>query len=135
MHASAVAWCGKGILLHGASGAGKSSLTARLLAMGGYLVADDLVRVQAQDRSLYASAVAADGLIELRGGGIFRLATIKGVRVSLWVELEPGSGGERLPERRCTHLLGVDLPLLVVDGHDPAAPDRILIALVAIRTA
>ena len=133
LHASAVVWCGQGVLLRGRPGAGKSTVTAGLMAMGAYLVADDLVRVEHRGRALYAGAVAAHGLIELRGSGIFRLATTQGVRVRLCVELEPSSRSERLPARRCTSLLGVDMPLLVIDGRDPASTTRILIALTALR--
>ena len=44
LHASAVLWHGRGVLIRGASrAAGKSSLALRLLAAGAMLVADDLV--------------------------------------------------------------------------------------------
>ena len=43
LHASAVALDGRGALLLGASGAGKSGLALRLMALGARLVADDRV--------------------------------------------------------------------------------------------
>lgn len=133
LHASAVAWCGRGVLLRGRSGSGKSALSARMLAAGAWLVADDLVRLSRRRGALYAASVAADGLIELRGSGIFHVATMQGVRLGLCVDLQSGPEGERLPVRVHASFLDLDLPLLVVDGHDPAAVARILVALTAAR--
>lgn len=134
LHASAVAWAGRGVLLLGPSGAGKSGLLARLLAAGAWLVADDLVRVTRRGGTLSAEAVSPAGLIELRGNGIFRLANTERVRVSLCVELLPtGTERERLPERRTTVIADVAVPVLSLDAGDPAAVACILIALAACR--
>lgn len=134
LHASAAAWVGRGVLILGPPGAGKSALLARLLAAGAWLVADDLVRLTRRGNTLYAGAVSPPGLIELRGGGIFRLANTERARVSLCVELQRADPGrERLPEREATRIAGVELPVLPVDGGDPAAVARILIALAARR--
>ena len=48
----AVAWCGRGILLLGAPGSGKTALCLELLAAGAYLVADDLVRLEPRGGTL-----------------------------------------------------------------------------------
>ena len=88
----------RGILILGAAGGGKTALCLELMAAGAYLVADDLVRLEPRGGVLHASAAGATGLIELRGNGIFRVATSDGVRVSLCVELQAWSGQERLPE-------------------------------------
>ena len=134
LHASVASWSGRGILLRGAPGSGKSALLARLLEAGAYLVADDVARVERHGTVLRATGVATPGLIELRGNGIFRLATTVGVPVSLCVELGAGRERERLPPRRRTAAIaGVDVPLLAVDGGDPAAVACILIALAARR--
>ena len=132
LHASVAAWCGHGVLLRGPSAAGKSALLARLLAAGAYLVADDLVQLTPGPGRLYASAVAETGLIELRGNGIFRLATTVGVAVTLCVELGVDLKGERLPEHGTVVIAGVEIPRLRVDGG-AAALAQILIALTARR--
>ena len=43
LYGTAVAWHGRGILLRGSSGAGKSDLALRVIAAGGMLLADDQV--------------------------------------------------------------------------------------------
>ena len=98
IHASLTVWCRRGILILGAAGGGKTALCLELMTAGAYLVADDLVRLEPRGGVLHASAAGATGLIELRGNGIFRVATSDGVRVSLCVELQAWSGQERLPE-------------------------------------
>ncbi len=133
VHASAAAWAGRGVLLLGPPGSGKSAVLARLLAAGAHLVADDVVRLERRGEVLYAEGVSAAGLIELRGNGIFRLTTTGGAVVNLCVELEANPGRERLPERRTTTILGMALPVLRLDGDDPAAVARIMLALAARR--
>ena len=92
------------ILLTGAPGSGKSSLLLQLLAAGGQLVADDLVRLDRRGEALQVTAAGAPGLIELRGNGIFRTSTTAGVQVSLCVELNAGPAAERLPETAVTRV-------------------------------
>ena len=111
---------------------GLPDILARLLAAGAYLVADDLVQLTPGSGRLYATAVAETGLIELRGNGIFRLATTVGVAVTLCVELGVDLKGERLPEHGTVVIAGVEIPRLRVDGG-AAALAQILIALTARR--
>ena len=66
IHASCVAFRGKGVLLLGPSGAGKSSLALQLMDGGARLVADDRCDLSARGGKLYAAAPASiAGLIEL----------------------------------------------------------------------
>ena len=132
LHASAAAWCGRGILVRGASGSGKSALITDLLAAGAHLVADDLVQVERRRGGLYATAVTETGLIELRGNGIFRLATTVGVQVTLCVELAVGFESERLPACATVPIAGVELPRLLLRSDAPAAA-QVLLALTARR--
>lgn len=133
LHASMVALFGRGVLIQGASAAGKSALTARLLVAGAWLVADDVVRVTRCGDALHGAARRMAGLIELRGSGIFQLATMVTQAVTLCVELQPDGERERLPVRRSRSLLGIELPLLLLDARDAAAEARIMIALAARR--
>ena len=116
----------------GPSGAGKSALIADLLAAGAHLVADDLVQIERRHDCLYATAVAETGLIELRGNGIFRLATTVGVPVTLCVELAVGFESERLPACATVPIAGVELPRLLLRSDAPAAA-QVLLALTARR--
>src|SRR5262245_61986603 len=71
VHGSAVAWGGRGLLILGASGRGKSALALALTATGAALVADDRVEIVRRGRALVARAPAAlAGLVEARGIGI-----------------------------------------------------------------
>jgi HPr kinase/phosphorylase len=135
IHASAVAWAGSGILVLGAPGSGKSTLVAQLLAMGAYLVADDLVRLVNRAGVLVASGSGSGvvGLIELRGNGIFRVATTNEVPVSLCVELTSAPERDRLPERTAVRLAGVEIALLQAGSASRLAAGQILLALGARR--
>ena len=99
------------------------------MTAGAYLVADDLVRLEPRGGVLHASAAGATGLIELRGNGIFRVATSDGVRVSLCVELQAWSGQERLPETSVIRLAGVDVPLLRLPAGGVVKAGAVLLAL------
>ena len=141
LHASAVAWHGRGVLLRGPPGSGKSSLALRLLAAGAVLVADDLVTVaRASGGRLRARAVREPGLIEARGLGIFRLVAAAEATLALVVEL--GGAGwdrERLPPTSggTTLLLGTSLPVIAMEAGGTAAdaPALVLLALAAARAA
>ena len=88
-----------GVLLLGKSGAGKSDLALRLIALGATLVADDRTDLYVWRRKLYARAPARlAGLMEVRGVGILRLPYATHARVALAVEL--GRDTARLPDHR-----------------------------------
>ncbi len=88
-----------GILLLGHSGAGKSDLALRLIALGATLVADDRTDLTVWRGKLYARAPARlAGLIEVRGVGIIELTHAPRARVALVVEV--GAGSQRLPSHR-----------------------------------
>jgi len=90
---------GAGVLLVGGSGAGKSDLALRLIAMGARLVADDRTDLFVARGRLFARAPKRiAGLIEVRGVGVLRLPRAAQAQVTLVAEL--GRGGPRLPAHR-----------------------------------
>ena len=135
LHASAVVWHGRGVLLCGPSGSGKSTLSLRLIQAGARLVADDVVTVTAERGRLLARGPGPSGLIEARGLGIFRLAATAAAPLALAVDLVPSAELERLPEARSETLLGITLPHIAVDAGAAGAPARILLALTAHHVA
>lgn len=123
VHASCVAFGGRGVLILGPSGAGKSALALQLMGLGADLVADDRVALSVQNGGLVASAPPGlPPLIEARGIGLLRALLQPEARVVLAVDLgriEP----DRLPPLRQMRLLDVAIPLVLgpVSGHFPAA--------------
>jgi HPr kinase/phosphorylase len=123
VHASAVAWEGRALLVRGKSGSGKSALSLALMAMGCDLVGDDRVTLQEEGGQLFAAPVPTiTGLIEARGVGILHAAHVERARVVCVVNLDHVET-DRLPENRSITLLGCQLPLIYrVEGpHWPAS--------------
>lgn len=116
VHATCVAVQGNGVLLIGASGAGKSALALQMMALGAQLVADDRVNLMAQDNHVMASAVPQiHGLIEARGIGLLRAEPVGPVRLSYVVDLD-GHEPARLPDPEEVRVLRQTVPLLRAAG-------------------
>lgn len=112
LHASCVALEGRGLLISGASGRGKSALALQLMAYGAQLVADDRVLLQLLDGQLIARAPEPiRGLIEARGMGLLHAQIRSPVPVTVLVDLDQ-TETDRLPRRQTTSLLGQSLPLV-----------------------
>lgn len=113
LHATTVAAGGRGLVILGPSGSGKSSLALQLMAWGAKLVADDTTRLSLRGNDLHASAAPAmRGVIEARGVGLLRAASVAGAAVTLAVDLA-GTETERLPPRRHISLLDQEIPLIL----------------------
>lgn len=119
----------RGVMILGASGAGKSDLALRLTGRGWRLVSDDYTQVWPSAGALYARAPAAiAGRIEVRGLGIVSAATRPLVRVALALDCAPGPL-ERLPEPQQRDFVGVRLPFLTLDPRPASAVDVVAAAL------
>jgi HPr kinase/phosphorylase len=118
IHATCVGREGMGLLLVGPSGAGKSDLALRLIDRGFVLVAVDRVRLTG---GMAGSVEGWDGLIEIRGLGIVRLAAAGPVRVVLALDL--AAVPERLPARVRHHNFetGLAVPVLAFDPRPASA--------------
>lgn len=130
LHASAVALMGRGLLIRGASGRGKSSLALQLIALGATLVADDRVVVSRDGGYVRLSAPdAIRGRIEARGVGILNAATAQDAPLAAVVDLDTAES-ERLPPHRVTNIMGVAVALIHNCAHPsfPAALRQYLIA-------
>ena len=135
IHASCVAINGKGVLILGESGSGKSDLALRLMDEGARLVADDRTELSIERGGLCARAPKSiAGLIEVRGFGIVAQPFAAKARIALPVQLDPRP--QRLPKPVIyappapLKLAGM-VPLLLLDGRLPSAPAKIRLALAA----
>jgi len=126
VHASCVCIGGKGVLLLGESGSGKSDLALRLIDGGATLVADDQVRVSLSDGQLSASAPdTIRGMIEARGIGILSVDYEDNIPLALAVKLVAREAVERLPETAFWSCHGMQLPLLSLHAFDKSTPAKI----------
>lgn len=135
IHASAVAVEGRGILIRGASGSGKSSLVLGLIDRdpgSTRLVADDRVALDVDGGRLVASAPEAiAGKLEVRGIGIVEIPHLAACPVALVVDIRPLTECDRMPAAaaRTTTLLGIALPRLDLPAGAVDGPARVRFAL------
>lgn len=131
VHATAVALDGRGLLLCGPSGSGKSSLAARLIDLHhAQLVADDRVRVAVADNTVTAAPhPELAGLLELRGLGLIRLPHRAVVPLHLAVELVAAEAVPRMAEPAHREVAGIELPLLHLHAHHATTPLTLVHAL------
>lgn len=127
VHGSVVAISGHGVLLLGSSGSGKSDLALRLIDSGAVLVADDRVLLEPQGGSLIASTPEKlQGLLEIRGAGVYELPHEQWIPLKLVVKLvPPGQGVPRYPEEEAYTLFGIDVPVIYTSVTHASAPAMI----------
>ncbi|MDT9597741.1 HPr kinase/phosphorylase [Sphingosinicella rhizophila] len=130
LHASCIAIGGRGVLISGPSGSGKSDLALRLIDRGATLVSDDYVLVHAKGGRLVASAPERiAGKIEIRGLGLIHFPALDDVPVCLLADLERPI--ERLPEPgECTIVAGLSLPVVSIRALEASAPIKLEMALI-----
>jgi serine kinase of HPr protein (carbohydrate metabolism regulator) len=128
LHATCVSIAGRGVLIQGESGSGKSDLALRLIDRGALLVSDDYTLTHRTCGALVAQAPATiAGKIEVRGVGIIEVPHIDQVPVSLLVTI--GDSVERLPEPQVRQIAGVDIPLVALSALEASAPIKVEMAL------
>ena len=135
IHGTAVLAGASGILIRGASGAGKSGLAAALIERGARLIADDRAHVAAWNGRLLVSAPAAiAGQMEMRGRGIERFPHERSAVVRLLVDILPTDAFERMPEpsRMSAEISGLTLPRQIVTGDIQKAVMLVRAALEAL---
>lgn len=146
IHATAVAINGRAVLLKGKSGAGKSDLALRLLALPRdalrafgqpvcdvRLIADDRVIIEKEDRQLIAKRPPVlHGKLEVRGVGIIDVSHVMdSAPLALLVTLAAPQDVPRLPEADHEMILDIAVPVVHVAPFEASAPLKIALALSA----
>ncbi|MCW1403642.1 HPr kinase/phosphatase C-terminal domain-containing protein [Novosphingobium sp. MW5] len=120
---------GRGVLIEGAPGSGKSSLALALIDRGAMLVGDDGVALEAANGRLLASpAPATAGLIEVRNVGLVPMPFTTRAEISLVIALDPEAPRfiDRAEERE---VIGLTLPLVRLWPDSPVLALRAELAL------
>lgn len=121
-NATCVAVDGRGLLIQGPPGSGKSSLALGLIDRGAVLVGDDGVVAELRGERLWAHPPPnIAGKLEIRGVGIVELPT-QAAPLVLLLSLEQVS--TRLPDPETVDIEGVRLPRLRFRANDPLAALR-----------
>lgn len=130
VHGTCVAIQGRGVLLRGPSGGGKSDLALRLIDGGALLVADDQTRLERHGQSLIASPPETiAGMLEVRGLGLVRLPYLERVPLDLVIDLVTPSEVERLPEPNALELLGLAIRHLRLAPLEASAAAKVRLAM------
>jgi serine kinase of HPr protein (carbohydrate metabolism regulator) len=136
LHATALVIGGKGVIVFGASGAGKTSLALEILRearrdkIDAQLVADDRVDVTLVEGRLQASApVVLAGYVEVRGSGVHEIDHANSASLDLAVALVDAETAERIaPAEPCEVAYGVFLPVLRLPIGDTGPQVRAVLA-------
>lgn len=146
VHGTCVALGGRGALLRGPSGSGKSDLAMRFISLFGFgsgsgaegdarnacLVADDQVLLMRVGKKVQARAPRTIcGQMEVRGIGIVDVAHDVASSLVLIVDLVAAQDVPRMPPDPlpCEEVQGVALPVLKLNPFEISAPVKLKIAL------
>ena len=112
IHGNAIAVGGRGFLILGASGSGKSGLALRMIALGAELISDDRVILERSvDTVLMSAPQTLVGKIEARFVGILNVPTRKNAVLHHVIDLDSGPR-ERLPQLQHCDVLGLRIELI-----------------------
>ncbi|KAB2700792.1 HPr kinase/phosphorylase [Ochrobactrum sp. Kaboul] len=121
LHATTVQLRGKGVMIMGRSGAGKTELALTLVERAylrgeqAFLVSDDRTMLRADDNRLIASAPASlAGGVEIRGAGLFRVPFVASATLDLVIWLVAREEAERYPGGGSWSFEAIDLPRLLL---------------------
>lgn len=129
LQAGCVAIAGRGILIEGCTGSGKSSLALALIDRGAALVGDDGVVLTVIAGELWAAPHPnTAGLLEVRNLGVLHFPALPGVRVCLKLKLDPDAP-RYIDRAECESMDLVDIPLVRLWPDSPVLALRAELAL------
>ncbi len=126
--ATCVAIGGRGVLIEGPPGAGKSGLALELIDRGAVLVGDDGVRLERRGETLWALPPPnIRGLLEARNLGLLTFPATE-APVALRLVLDPNAP-RFIDTAEVAEIAGVPIPLLAFDPRIAPAAVRAELAL------
>jgi HPr kinase/phosphorylase len=133
IHATTVSLDGRGVILRGPSGSGKSDLALRLINEDALLVADDQTILFIEDGRLMAQAPKEiAGKMEVRGVGIVHLGPPAIVPVFLLIDMADPADVPRMADFRPVELVGQKIPRIHLAPFEMSAPAKVKLALRAL---
>jgi len=138
VHGTCVSIDGKGVLLRGAPGSGKSDLALRVLysppstwSETAVLVADDRVILKRQKETVLAECPPElSGLIEVRGIGLVPVFNIGNAPLKLLIDLGPSCDVPRFPDPIAhEQIFGIAFPRLDLDPFEASAALKLVLAI------
>lgn len=142
VHATAIAFGARGVLLRGASGSGKSDLALRCIGLPcnfppgpATLVADDQVLVEILPGGVFLSPPPTiAGLLEVRGVGVVQVPYAASARLELVVDLVTADQVDRMPViGPGVPIAGVQVPAVRLTAFEASAQLKVALALDQVR--
>jgi HPr kinase/phosphorylase len=129
VHGTSIEIYGKGILLRGESGSGKSDLALRLIDGGAKLVSDDYTEIYLRDNvTVLGPPDLIKGRIEVRGLGLMEMPFAKDIPLKLIFDLMPFNTIERMPAPNFFSVNGARFPVRPIDPFMASAPAIVRLA-------
>lgn len=128
IHASCIFYNGKGILITGKSGSGKSDLCLRMIMQKkAMLVADDRVDLYVVGENLIAKCPKPiEGLLEVRHLGIKKFPFISDIRIDFMISLvDTLENLERMPEPDFFIFEEINIPKYKLHGLENSIIDKL----------
>lgn len=129
IHSTSVVLDDNGILITGDSGSGKSDLALRLIDSGATLISDDITYCEKKIDHIFLSCPSqTKGLLEVREVGIITVPFVEQIKLRMIVKLM-NKELERLPTNKFSKLLGINIPLLTINGKNTSSVIKVKVKL------
>jgi len=116
LHASSVEIDGKGVVILGKSGSGKSNLAIKLISMGAKLISDDQTYCKLKDNKIIISKPkTTPNFIEARGIGLIKTPMVMSAKLFCFVNIT-NIELERLPYEEKKYCFGKKIKMI---GFNP----------------